>query len=445
MFSQAKIKEITDHILSHSTADQTEVLYWGDDSRLTRFANSYIHQNVAESNAEVRVRVVIGKKIGVASTNDLSPVALERVVESALEAAKFQQDNPDFVSLPESAPVTAVDAFRESTASFTPEARARAAGIVCHLALEKGLTASGAFTTAAYQLAVANSLGVFTYHPSTLADIKTVVMSEDSSGYAARTALDAVEIDAEAVAVEAVDRALQSRGPRQIEPGRYTVILEEYAVHDFLDTLAYLGFGALAVQEGRSFMAERFGERIVDEKISIWDDGLDPSGLPLSFDFEGVPKQRVDLIEKGIAKAVVYDSYTAGREGKASTGHGLPAPNTFGPMPVNMFMAPGEATLEEMIASTERGILVTRFHYTNPIHPRLTVVTGMTRDGTFFIEDGEVAYPIKNLRFTQSYLEALSKVEMVSRTTKLLRGWFGSSRVPALKISEFEFTGATEF
>jgi predicted Zn-dependent protease len=155
----------------------------------------------------------------------------------------------------------------------------------------------------------------------------------------------------------------------------------------------------------------------------------------------------VSLIENGIAVNVVYDSYTAGKEGKASTGHGLPAPNTFGPIPFNMFMAPGQATLEEMVASTERGILVTRFWYTRPVHPKLAIITGMTRDGTFLIEKGEVAYPVKNLRFTQSYLDALSSVEMVGRTTKLVRSDFelNGNHVPALKLGEFEFTGVTEF
>jgi predicted Zn-dependent protease len=183
----------------------------------------------------------------------------------------------------------------------------------------------------------------------------------------------------------------------------------------------------------------------MSDAISIWDDGLDPTGLPMPFDFEGVPRQRVDLIKRGVAKAVVYDSYTAGKEGKASTGHGLPAPNTHGPVPGHLFMAPGEMNKEEMLASMERGLWVTRFHYTVPVHPKLAIVTGMTRDGTFLVEKGEISYPIKNLRFTQSYVEALANVELVGRTTRLQQSWFGGTRVPALKVAEFEFTGATEF
>jgi len=439
------MREIAKRVLSLSAAEQTEVIIMSEDSGLTRFANSYIHQNVAERNVGLRVRAVVGKKIGVASINDLSPEALERVVEKALAIAKLQPENPDFISLPSPTPIAEVEAFDEATAAFSPEARARAVGVICRLAVNNGLIASGAFTTGGYELAVANSLGVFAYHAATSADINTVIMADDSSGYAAATAWKVGEINAEVIGAEAVEKALRSRHPRELPPGRYPVILEEYAVADIMDTLAHLGFGALAVQEGRSFMVDRFGEQIMSDAISIWDDGLSPTGLPMPFDFEGVPRQRVDLIKRGVAEAVVYDSYTAGKEGKASTGHGLPAPNTHGPVPGHLFMGPGEVNKEEMLASMERGLWVTRFQYTVPVHPKLAIVTGMTRDGTFLVERGEIAYPIKNLRFTQSYVEALANVELVSHTTRLQPNWFGGTRVPALKVTEFEFTGATEF
>ncbi len=445
MLGERKMREIAERVLSLSAANQTEVIIMSEDSGLTRFANSYIHQNVAERNVGLRVRAVVGKKIGVASSNDLSQEALERVVERAMTIAKLQPENPDFTSLPSPATVAEIEAFDEATASFSPEDRAKAVGLVCQLALNNGLIASGAFTTGAGELAVANSLGIFAYYSTTTADINTVIMSDDSAGYAAATAWKVGEINTEVVGAEAVEKALQTRNPRELSPGRYPVILEEYAVADMLETLAYLGFGALAVQEGRSFMVDSFGKQIMSDAISIWDDGLDPTGLPMPFDFEGVPRQRVDLIKGGVAEAVVYDSHTAGKEGRASTGHGLPAPNTYGPVPGHIFMAPGEASKEEMLETMERGLWVTRFHYTVPVHPKLAIVTGMTRDGTFLIEKGEVAYPIKNLRFTQSYIEALANVELVGRATRLQQSWFGGVRAPALKLAEFEFTGATEF
>ena len=193
-------------------------------------------------------------------------------------------------------------------------------------------------------------------------------------------------------------------------------------------------------------MVGKMGQRIVDCQVSVWDDGLDPSGIPLPFDAEGLPRQPVDLIKEGVACGVVYDSFYAGREAKASTGHAVPAPNPTGPIPLNVFIGPGQASIEEMIASTERGIYVTRFHYTRPVEPVQLVITGMTRDGTFLIENGEIAYPIKNLRFTQSYLEALNHVELVGNAPRLLQA-MGVARhcVPALKLGSFAFTGATEF
>jgi len=443
MLGKENIRAIFEQVLAISPADQTEVLFLGEDSGLTRFANSYIHQNVAQNDAELRVRVVFGKKIGVASTNDLSVESIKRVVESAITIAKLQRENPDFVSLPAPAPVSQVTGYAPGTASFTPESRAKAVGLVCRKAVENKLIASGAFYTGTSELAVANSLGVFAYHPSTVAELNTVIMSDSSAGYADAVSLDAQEIDPEAVAVEAVDKALRSRNPTGLEPGEYEVILEEYAVFDILEFLAYLGFSALAVQEGHSFM--KLGQKVVGENISIWDDGLSPGGLPLPFDCEGVPRQKVPLIDKGFAVGLVYDSYTAGKEGKASTGHALPAPNTYGPIPMNLWMGTGQSDKEEMLKSTKRGIWVTRFHYTRPIHPLKVIVTGMTRDGTFLVESGEIAGPIKNLRFTQSYLEALSSVELMGAQTKLERGLMGGSRVPALKVSRFNFSGVTEF
>jgi PmbA protein len=448
VLGQDRLREIADRVLTLSSADLTEVLVFSHDQYLTRFAANTIHQNVSEADVTVRVRAIFGRKMGVASGNDLDDDALQRVVASAETVARFQQDNPGLRSLPEPQPIREVNAYTEATAACTPEERARGVVAICAMSREQGLEAAGAFSTGVEELMVANSLGVSAYHCGTVANLVTVIMSESSSGYASATAMDVSELDPEALGRVALDKALRSRHPTEVDPGAYTVILEEDAVADMVFTLGYLGFGALAVQEGRSFMNGHFGERITGENITIWDDGYDPRCLMLPFDFEGVPKQRVTLIERGVAKGVVYDSFTAGREeGKASTGHSLPAPNTFGPFPGNLFMAPGHATKEEMLASTERGIWVTRFHYTNPVHPVKTVLTGMTRDGTFLIEGGEITRPLKNFRFTQSILEAFGQAEMVADELKLISsGWGGSGVcVPALKIHGFQFTGTTEF
>ncbi len=448
MLGRDRVKQITETMLARSSADQTEVVVLAGDSYLTRFANSTIHQNVAETDTEVRIRVVLGKRVGVATTNNLEEAALLQTLERALTIASLQPENPVFRSLPEPDPIPEVSGFREATARCTPVLRAQGVGTICRMAREAGLSASGAFTTAVFELGVANSLGIFAYYPTTYADINTVVMSDSSAGYASALTPDVDDLDFEALGQEAVEKCQHSQNPQALPPGEYTVILEPYAVQDFVHMMTWTGLGAVAWQEGRSFMSGKIGQRIADPRISLWDDGLDPAGMPWPFDFEGVPKQRVDFIENGVARGVVYDSYRAGKEeDKTSTGHALPAPNPLGPLPLNVFFAPGDAMLEEMIASTERGVYVTRFWYTRPVEPARVVITGMTRDGTFLIEKGEIAQPVKNLRFTQSYVEALNQVEMVGNEPKVLLGLGGIARdsVPALKLNNFGFTGATEF
>ncbi len=205
--------------------------------------------------------------------------------------------------------------------------------------------------------------------------------------------------------------------------------------------LGYLGFSALAVQEDRSFFEQ--GKQVASPLVTITDDGHDPAGLPMGFDAEGVPKQRLGLIEKGVCCELVYDAQTAARVGRHSTGHGLPAPNPYGPFPTNMIMAAGDASFEELVGGLDRGLLVTRFHYTNPVHGKRVIITGMTRDGTFLVEGGKVVGPVRNLRFTMSYLDALANVEAVSRERRCIRGFLGGSVVPSVRLSSFSFTGAT--
>jgi PmbA protein len=445
LLGESEIKNIADRILGASTADQTEVLLFANHSALTRFANSYIHQNVEQTSVEISVRAVIGKKIGVAATNILSDESLRGVAERAVMLARHQKENDDFQSLPAPAPIPQAHAFSERTANCTPEERADVVAGICDAARRAGVTAAGAFRTSISEATVANSLGVFAYHQGTTADITTTMMTDSGSGCADRIAIDVADIDGKALAAEAIDKCLRSANPIVLEPGQYEVILEEEAVADILDFFAYLAFGAQAFQEQRSFLSGHLGEKVMGENISIWDDGLASDTIPSPFDFEGVPKQRVEFITNGVAKGVVYDTYYAGKEGKISTGHGLPAGVTFGPIPSNMFLKPGTATKEEMLASVKRGVWVSRFWYTRPVHPLKVLVTGMTRDGTFLIENGKITAPIKNLRFTQSYLEALNQADMIGKETNLHSAIIGVSRVPALKVKSWNFSGATEF
>lgn len=445
MLGEAAARQLMERALACSPADQTEVLLTATDSALTRFANSAIHQNVSEANAEVRVRVILGRRTGVATTNNLSNESLGQVVERATEIARLQQESPEQPELPEPSVAAPAASFGAATAACSPEQRALAAKVVCDLALEHGLEASGALSTDAEEVAVLNSRGLFAYEQHAGARIKTVVMGEDdAAGYAERTVLDLGDIDFEALAMEAVGKARDSLGAIVLEPGEYPVVLEEYAVGEALAYLSYMGFGALAVQEGHSFLTGRFGQQLMSPSISIWDDGLDPAGLPRGFDYEGVPKQRVSIVEQGVAREVVYDTASARREeGRSSTGHALPSPNPFGPFAWNLFMAPGDTDRADLAGGIARGIWVTRFHYVNVLQPRLSVLTGMTRDGTFLVENGQRTRPIKNFRFTQNMLEALSSVRAVGRTRVAVQGFMGVSVVPALALDRFTFTGVS--
>src|SRR6266487_2463582 len=444
MFSdETNVRALLQKVLGYSQADQTEVVYLGTESALTRFANNSIHQNVAESNHELRVRAVAGKRVGVATTNRLDDESLRRVTEQALLIARLQPENPEFHSLPGPQPIVPAPGYSELTARFSPEERAQRVGIIVQLARERGLESAGAFSTNASQVAVANSLGIFAYEPRTDSECHAVVMAdEQGSGYTQRIATDATTLDFEAMAREAVDKAQRSRKPVGIALGEYQVVLDTYAVGDMLQNLIFMGLSATAVQEERSFMNGQFGKQLVSPLVTIYDDGHDPAGLPQAFDYEGVPKQRVVMFDRGMASAVVYDSFTAFRERKPDTGHALPAPNPWGPLPLHTMMVAGDANLEELFKGIDRGIYVTRFHYTNIVHPVKTLFTGMTRDGTFLIEHGELTSPVKNFRFTQSILDALRDVQAIGHE-RIQCSDYLPVVASALRIGSFHFTGVT--
>jgi predicted Zn-dependent protease len=423
---------------------EAEALVMAEDSALTRFANSEIHQNVAETNSVVNLRVVIGKRIGVASTGRTDPEGLRRLAQNAAAIAGVVEELDDWGGLPGPSQATPVAAgYSAATAGAGPEFRAEGARAVIAAADAAGVIAYGSFATALESVAVANSKGVRVAGTRTTSQLITVSMGPGGgTGYAEAAAVDASTIDAAAIGREAAEKARATAEAVSVEPGDYPVVLEEYAVVDLLDMLGYLGFSALAVQEERSFVEP--GKRIGSELVTIRDDGRDPAGLPLWFDFEGVAKQRVELIEHGVCRNVVHDSQTAARAGVTSTGHGLPAPNPYGPFPLNMVMEPGTASRDELIGGLDRGLLVTRFHYTNPVHPKLAIVTGMTRDGTFLVEGGRIVGPVKNLRYTQSYLAALAGTVAVGSERRTLRGFLGGVVVPAIRIENWTFTGGTE-
>jgi predicted Zn-dependent protease len=440
-------REIADAVMNASPAEQTEVVAMEQDESLTRFANNCVHQNVTERNVQITVRAVSGTKIGIAVSNDIRPDRLRQLASRAHGVALLQPDNPEFKGLPDPQPVFPVTAFDWQVADCSPEKRAETAGVICKKAASAGCSAAGSIISSSFTIGVANSKGVFAEHRSTMADASTVIMGSNVSGWSQSTGWQWQAIHPEALADEALSKLRMGVDPVDFEPGEYPVILDPFAVADILEMLAFDGMGALAVQEGRSWMNGRLGQRVMADTVNIADDGLNIHGIPWPFDFEGVPKRVMPIVSSGVAVAPVYDSFTAGREsGKQSTGHATPPSpqGRFGPAPMNLFLSPGTASVDAMIRSTELGLYITRFWYTRTVHPRDAVVTGMTRDGTFVIRNGEIAYPAKSLRFTQSYVEALKNTEAIGGTPRLLRSGFGgATSAPAVKLARFRFTSAT--
>jgi predicted Zn-dependent protease len=311
-----------------------------------------------------------------------------------------------------------------------------------------GFTAAGAYETRGVEVALANTEGQVCWEPFSQASLTTVITGgEGGSGFAEVFANRSDAIDAEAVGARAADRAVRSQRPRELSAGTYPVVLEPAAVSTIAGFLSYIAFAGRAYLEGRSSLSGKAGRPVAAPGVSIYDDGAGAGTLGVGFDFEGVPKRRVDLIRDGVFIDAVYDLRTAkqAERPEGSTGHGLPSPNPEGPFPLNLFMAPGDASVEEMVAATDRGLLITRFHYSNVVNPMDASITGMTRDGTFLIEHGEIVGPVRNLRFTQSILSALGAVSMVGRETELASEFFYSaSRVPALKVDAFHFSGVSD-
>jgi predicted Zn-dependent protease len=433
--------------LGFATADETEISFGGSETSLTRFANNYVHQNVKETNTMLKVRSVIGQKVGTATGNSLDNDSLKALVAKAEQMARFQVEDPHFKGLPGADYVSRTDLIEpdEATYNADPELRAKAVGIICTKSHEKGLNASGAFKTEGYERVVVNSRGLSNYFRGASSDIVTVIMGESSSGYATALSPRVSEIDGEAIAEEALEKTVRSLNPITVEPGEYEVILEEYATAIMLFYMGYLGMGALSLQEGRSFM--QLGRQITHSNVNIYDDGYDTQGIFSPFDTEGVTRQKVELIKNGVANAVVYDTYSAAKEpGKRSTGHSIGFQGDLGAVPLNLVMAAGDSSKAEMLKNTKRGIWVTRFHYVNPLVPDKAVLTGMTRDGTFLIENGEIVAPLKNFRFTHSAVEALNEIESISQERKLVNGdFFGAVLAPAIKVKRFTFNSGTEF
>jgi PmbA protein len=425
------------------------------DSALTRFANSQIHQNVASKSGAVSIKVVLDKRISTIHVDSLEQKEIEKAVLQAVKIAKASSPTKDFKSLPKPekwAPLKG--AYDKKTAESDPSLRAKnvkEAIETAHAKSPKVKAVAGFLSTEAMGFAIANSLGVLAWAELTEASMKTTVISRsggsEGSSSAQKHSRRLKDIDPATLAEEAADLSVRSLNPVKAEPREYEVILSPTAVSTLLLYAGFIGFSADSYQDGESFVKYSLNQQVFDNKFTVVDDAANPKTLHMMpVDGEGVPKKALTLIQNGVVseKSICYNSFYAGKEGKKTTGHARPAFAQFwgdSPSPSNMIMKTGDANLEEAVEDTKHGIFVNTVHYVNPVEPTKLVLTGLTRDGTFLIDKGEMSKPIMNMRFTDSMLSAFRDISMIGKKAEV----FGPVTVPLVKIKKLKFVGVSTY
>jgi predicted Zn-dependent protease len=467
MLTRERAADIYDRIKKFSSADEVEVLFSGGRFALTRFANNTIHQNVEEENYTTSVRTVFAGRTARATTNKFDDDGLRRVVESSEALAKVQHPDPDLLPMPNSqeaagaveppvAPRTTPSRHFAETAAITPQLRAESVKKIVGVAEKRRLTTAGIFSSSESVEGIFNSRGLSNWHTQTLAEVSITMLGADSSGWQKSNSPDLTNLDLLCMAEIAAQKALDSSHPVELPAGKCTVILEPSAALDIVGFM-FWDYSGMAILDQRSFLTGRIGTKIFDENITVWDDVTHPlqSGSP--FDGEGMRRQSLPLVENGVVKRVVYARGTAARMKTSEfadkvgpvgpTGHGFPLPNEMGEMPLNVVFVATQnpQTVDEMIASTERGVLVTRLWYIREVDPYEKIVTGMTRDGTFLVENGRVRRGVRNFRFNQSLIHMLSNIEAMSVPLRSSGEESFDMVVPAMKIHDFNFTEVTKF
>jgi predicted Zn-dependent protease len=462
MLTRDKAADIFERIKKHSTADQVEVLFSGGKSALTRFANNIIHQNVAEENYVVSVRTVFGGRTARSATNKLDDESLKRVVQSSERLAKVQHPDPDLLPVPDACSAGArtremlpTRHFTE-TAAVTPQQRAETVKKIVSIADRHKLTTAGIVSTSESVEAIFNSRGLTDWLTQTSSEISITMLAPDSSGWQKANSPDVANLDSVALAETAARKAFESANPREIPAGKYTVILEPAAVLDIVGFM-FFDFGGLSILDQRSFLNNRVGIKLFGDNINVWDDVAHPlqSGVP--FDGEGVCRHKVQLVKRGVVEHLVYARATAEKMKRSEhkdkvgpiepTGHGFPLPNEIGEAPMNIVFgaSPEPTSVDQMIASTERGVLVTRLWYIREVDPYEKILTGMTRDGTFYVENGKIRHGVRNFRFNQSLIQMLSNVEAMGTPVRASGEESFDMVVPAMKVRDFNFTEVTKF
>jgi predicted Zn-dependent protease len=442
--AQAVADRVVELVRSKAPDAETEVTVRGGTDALTRFANSFIHQNVAESVSHLLLRVAVdGRTAATSLDGPTDDETLGRVIDGVLEAARVRPEDPDWPGLAPRAEAPSVDHWDGATAAASPDERARCVRDFVDAA--GGLEAAGACSTEAATVAFANSAGQRLSGRATIADLDGIARTptSDGSGRLASVRIDA--IDGRAVGERAAAKARGAADPTDLEPGRYEVVLEPYCVANLVQFLFVYGFNGRPLEEDRSFV--KIGQRQLDETIDLRDDVTDVDQVGIPFDVEGTPRRRVDVVTAGVTKAVLHTRRTAARAGAESTGHAVEGGEQWGALPTNTVLASGDRSREALIEGVERGLLVTDLWYTRVLDPKTLVVTGLTRNGVWLVENGRIVRPVKNLRFTQSYVEAVAPgaVRGIGSDASLISGGFdGSYLVPSLHLASWNFTGGAQ-
>jgi predicted Zn-dependent protease len=459
MLNKDQAASIFEKIRKLSSADEIEAIFYGGKTALTRFANNTIHQNVAEENYGISLRTVFNGRTARATTNKLDDDSLKRVVQASENLAKVQHPDPELLPVAgEGARATqpVPNRFFEQTAALRPRDRAESVKKIVDVAEKHKLTTAGVFSCAETIEGIFNSHGLGRWHTQTSSEISITMLAADSSGWQKANSPNVAHLDAVTLAQIAASKAIESASPRELPAGKYTVILEPAAVLDMAGFM-FWDFGGLAILDQRSFLTNRVGGKLFGDNINIWDDAYHPLQSNSPFDGEGVPRQRMQLVENGVVKRLVYARATAEKMKNSPhkdqigpiepTGHGFPLPNEAGEAPMNIvFGGPAQPkTVDQMIASTERGVLVTRLWYIREVDPYEKILTGMTRDGTFYVENGKVKHGILNFRFNESLLHMFSNVEEMGTPVRASGEESFDMVVPAMKVKDFNFTEVTKF
>ena len=443
--------ELAGRAIEATEGDEALALVQTERSGMARFAGSEVHQPTLIENETVELQVVRDGRLGIATGNRTDDDGLRALASRAAEAAESAPPDPDFPGLAPPAETPAVEGFDEEAAALGADDQARLAAA----AIEASeLDLYGFFTSGVTGIAIASTAGVALEQE--LTDVATLALAavDGASGYAEQTGWRVSDVDPAAAAVEAVEKAKLTRGAVELEPGSYPAVLEAPAFAELLAYFAFDAFGALGLVEERSYAFDKLGQKVFDERFSLADDALDPLGLPKAFDFEGSPKQRVELVQDGVLEGVVWDRASGARagNGRQTTGHAPPSSlRHWGPLAVALSVAGGEAESPAALAETlGDGIYVTRLHYLSIVDPREGIVTGMTRDGTFRIRGGRLADPLVNLRFTVSVPQLLAELPGLTRDPVLINqnAYYDERyptglRSPAVATARFDVTGVS--